>query len=515
MLAIFLATISINVIMSAWWMIHGNILFHTDIARDFLLIEDIVVNKNLTLIGPRSGAIPGVFHGPLWLYLNLPSFFIGGGNPVIVGWFWVFLSVACLLITYYAGKRLFNQETGLLSALLLSVIQVTAIKSLFNPYGALMLTPLFFYLFVNYLKKKQVKILALSMLVLGLIIQFQMAFGVPILVLSILYLVYFLARNNKLRHLLSLPILVIPLSTYILFDLRHNFLQTQSVIRYLTGVESHGKMNLGIWETIALRLKELFSGGLGMLTTQQTWLNILVTLIFGILLWKTFKNKKLNIANPHLLFGYFYFGFWIITLFFKGPIWTYYFWPFLPLLILIFCSAVRTINKYLFYTTFVLIFAFNFRVNVNEILNYNPDYLTHGESSWLFNYNVAKSVYNDAKGDFGYFIFTPDLYGYYPRYAMNYTQKQYPNTKAYPFEKRTLTYLLIAPPPYYGKDPNSVWYQKNTNSGNWKSSDIKITKVPENSTAYSNGFIIEKYLLNKEEIKVSSNPYLINTLIFR
>ena len=515
MLALSLFLILLNIMLSAWWIINGNILFHTDIARDFLLIEDIVVNKNLTLIGPRSGAIPGVFHGPFWLYLNLPSFLIGRGNPVVVGWFWVLLSIISLAIIYFVGKKLFNSKTGLLSALLLSVIQVPAVKSLFNPYGALMLAPVFFYFFVLYLKNEQVKQLILSLFILGLIIQLQMAFGVPILLLSIVYLIYFLIKKRKTAHLLSLSVLAIPLSTYILFDLRHNFLQTRSVIKYLSGAESHGKIDLGFWETVGMRLREMSLEAIGMLTTEQTWLSILIMVVFGILLWHLIQKKKLSITSPYLVFGYFYFGYWVITLLFKGPIWSYYFWPFLPLIILVFCSAENVLHKYLFYTAFILIFLFNFKVAIGEVQNYNLDFLTHGESSWKFNYNVAKSVYESAEENFGYFIFTPDLYGYYPRYAMNYVQKQYPNTKAYAFEKKPITYLLIAPPPSYGKDPNSSWYQKNINAQNWKTSDIKINKSSESTIEYSNGFIVEKYSLSKEEIKVNANPNLINNLIFR
>src|SRR3989338_3294329 len=95
-----------NIILASRWILDGNIFFHTDIARDFLLLEDLADNKNLTLIGPRSGAIPGLFHGPLWLYLNLSAFFLGGRNPVVVGWFWVLLYILSIGITYYVGKRL-------------------------------------------------------------------------------------------------------------------------------------------------------------------------------------------------------------------------------------------------------------------------------------------------------------------------------------------------------------------------------------------------------------------------
>ncbi|MDP3758597.1 MAG: hypothetical protein Q8Q86_02665, partial [Candidatus Daviesbacteria bacterium] len=116
---------------------------------------------------------------------------------------------------------------------------------------------------------------------------------------------------------------------------------------------------------------------------------------------------------------------------------------------------------------------------------------------------------------FGYFIFTPDLYGYSPRYAIDLYQKRFKDKKVKPYEKSAITYLVIAPPPYYGKDPNSIWYQKNTNSATWKISDIRITSDSASSVIFNNGFIIEKYNLSDEEIKMGSNPYLIKDIFFR
>ncbi|MCL4416440.1 MAG: glycosyltransferase family 39 protein, partial [Actinobacteria bacterium] len=199
-----LLLILFNIFLASRWIIDGNLFFHTDIARDFLLMEDIINNKHFTLIGPRSGAIPGLFHGPLWLYLNLSAFLIGNGNPVYVGWFWVILYIASLLIIYYVGKKLFGEEEGILSALLLSSVTILNVRSLFNPYGALLLSPLFFYFFICYLNNQKIKTLILSLLILGLIIQFQMAFGVPILFLVLIYLIYYLFKKKKLSHLISL-----------------------------------------------------------------------------------------------------------------------------------------------------------------------------------------------------------------------------------------------------------------------------------------------------------------------
>jgi hypothetical protein len=170
-----------------WYPFHGDILFHTDIARDFLAIEDIVKNHHLTLLGPRSGGISGVFHGPLWFYISIPAFIIGHGNPVVVGWFWSFLSFITIGITYFVTLKLFDKRTALLSATSVALLSITSTNSLFNPYGAVMLSPIFFYLFYQYILKSSYLFLLLSIFTLGVIIQFQMAWGVPILFLVGLY----------------------------------------------------------------------------------------------------------------------------------------------------------------------------------------------------------------------------------------------------------------------------------------------------------------------------------------
>ena len=98
---------------------------------------------------------------------------------------------------------------------------------------------------------------------------------------------------------------------------------------------------------------------------------------------------------------------------------------------------------------------------------------------------------------------------------MNYMQKKYKDKKSYPFEKKTVTYLLIAPPPVYGRDPNSLWYQKNINSSLWKKNDVRIDKRSDSELSFNNGFSIEKYVLSPKEIEIKSNQYLIQSIFFR
>jgi len=505
--------IIINILFASRWAIDGNLFFHTDIARDFLLIEDIVSNKHVTLIGPRSGAIPGVFHGPLWLYLNVPAYILGNGNPAFVAWFWVSLYIFSLYLIYYVGRRMFDEKTGLLSALLLSSVTVLQVRSLFNPYGALILVPLFFLTFTNYFQSKSIKILALSFFTLGLIIQFQMAYGVPILFISLLYLGWFLIKSKKITHIFASCVLLIPLSTFVLFDIRNNFLQIKSVINYLIGVENHGKIDLSFSKLAALRLQESIFGGLGEVTLHQ---DILTLLLVIFLLAAFFKQvKKSQMSSAYQLFIYYYGGFWLLTFLFKGPIWNYYYLPFIPMIILIFCSLHKLFDRRIFYCLFTAIFVFNVQVVVKDLSGYNPNAIDQDTSTWKFNFYTAEKVFNDSKKEFGFYIFTPDLYGYSPRYAMNYFQKITKDKKSYPFDKKAETYLLIAPPPEYGKDPNGVWAQKNVNSSSWKQNDVRIDKNADEITRFANGFSIEKFNLSRDEINIKSNQFLIQSIFFR
>lgn len=508
-----LVLIVFNILLSARWVIDGNILFHTDIARDFLLMEDIVNNRHFTLIGPRSGAIPGLFHGPLWLYLNLPSFVIGGGNPAFVGWFWVALYILSILIIYFVGKKIFGKEEGMLGAALLSSVTILQVKSLFNPYGALLLTPLFFYFFRLYLQTKKFKILVLSFFLLGLIIQFQMAFGVPILILTLLFLIYYLFKSKKLSHLLSVFILLIPLSTHLLFDLRNNFLQVRSVISYINGLQNHGKLDLNMFQLISLRLKEVIIDGLGIIAQGNIYLTISLLLFILITVFVSFKKRSKNL-QVYFLIIYFYLGFWFFTIFFKGPVWNYYFLPFIPLLILLFVALKNELNKVVFYIIFICLMAVNLLVGIKDTITYNTNVAQQDVSTWKFNKLVAKRVFEGSENSFGYFIFTPDLYGYSPRYALDFYQKNSVK-RVTPYQKQKVTYLVIAPAPEYGRDPNSIWYQKNTNSAIWKSNDVRIIKQLSSTVVFKNGFVIEKYDFTDAEINIAPNPYLIKDIFFR
>jgi len=189
----FVFVLLFSFIFASWYVVHADIHFSADIARDFHLLRELD-EKKIVLIGPRSST--GLFHGPLWLYLNYPAFVIGQGNPIAVGWGWVVLSGIFVASNYFIAKDLFGKSTAYLFTLMSAVYIAYHTRGMFNPHGAMFLIPIFFYLFVKYIRTGKLKFLVLHLITGALILQFQMALGIPFLMLSSFYILFDIFKKN-------------------------------------------------------------------------------------------------------------------------------------------------------------------------------------------------------------------------------------------------------------------------------------------------------------------------------
>ena len=487
--------------LSAYPVLHGDIGYNTDIARDFLILQDAVNTHKLPLIGPRTGGVDGLFHGPLWPWINLPVFVLSHGNPIATGWFWIFLICSSVFVTYYVGKKLFNEYVGFLSGLMMSLMSVAYSSSLLNPFGAILFSPLFFYFFYQYIKKGKPKSLLLAFFTTGLLIQFEVAFGGPILILSLIYLLVFLYKKKKLRHLLSLFILIVPLSTYILFDLRHGFLQLRSIFMHIGSQTGSGKIPLSSF--VQNRVDGLINSIL-LIPYAPFILTLSILLLFCYLMIKSYKDKKLKNREFYLLFGYFYLGYWPLSFYLNGYVLGFHVFPFIPVAIIILCSSYLLIRKEIFATIFLFVLYFNLVPAQNKV-NAFPAESGSSAASWKFNYQLAKTVFQDANSDFGFYVLTPDEWGYGPRYALVYAGKAYSGKTAEPNTKKHITYVIMAPP-INGMNNNGQWWIKNR---------VRIDKAPESVINYVNEYRVEKFILTNDEIKIPSDPNLVNGLFFR
>ncbi|MFZ2199808.1 MAG: glycosyltransferase family 39 protein, partial [Microgenomates group bacterium] len=309
--------ICFGIYLSLQYVAHGDIIFHTDIARDFMLMQEMWENGKPSLIGAKIGPVQGLFHGPLWLYLNMPAFILGHGNPVVVGWGWVVMEVIFLISTYYIVKEIFSQNAALLASLFIASRLAFTSHQLFNPSGAIMLTPLMFYLLWKYFKDHKSRYLIYLSLVLGCIIQFEAAYGVPMTILSFIAVVFESMRLKKYFHFLYLSAILLPLSTYIIFDLRHNFIQFSSLLTYITSSKTVG---LPFGNFLLTRLNSMIDASFGFLAPSPAIWGKIIFLIFPLLVLVKGSHMPSKSKIPYVLYSYLFFGFWLIACFYPGKV---------------------------------------------------------------------------------------------------------------------------------------------------------------------------------------------------
>ena len=383
----------------------------------------------------------------------------------------------------------------------MSLIYVQTSFSLQNPFVAALLSPLFLYFFYKYIKSTRIVYLLLSLFVTGLMIQSEVAFGGPILILSLVYLLVFLYKKKKLQHLLSIFILLIPLSTYILFDLRHNFLQLRAILGHVGTPTGTGH------EPFVAILQNRFNGILNSLMSipyAPLWVTLVIIALFIYIAIKSYKDKKLKHRELYLLFTYFYLGYWPLSFYLNGDVLGIHIFPFIPMAVIVLASSFYFIRKELFVIVFIIVLFFNFTF-AKGLIDGFPLFSSFDSGSWQFNYKLAQTIFKNADSEFGYYVFTPDELGYGPKYAIAYTNKANPGKTAYVYTKKRETFIILAPT-NNGANNNQEWWIKNR---------VKINNAPEQIIKYPNGYKIEKFSLTDEEVNIPSDPNLISGLSYR
>ncbi len=497
---LWLLAIIIPSVFYFWYVFNGEAILSSDIARDFLLYSEIT-QKKIILIGPKS-SVMGIFHGPLWLYLNYPAYALGGGNPVVIEAFWIFLTFLFIYSCYFVGKNLFDKNTGYLFSAMVALYMFFHINQFYNPMGAMFLIPINFYFFIKYLQTYKKKFIIAYFLLLGLIIQFELAIGIPFLILSILYLFIKLIRSKYRKHLLAIFLVMIPLLNYVVFDIRHEFLLTNSILRYLSP-ESGDSIKYNYLYMLYDRLKLMITN-VEILRSDPGNRNLLTGLIFIFFLVLQFRNKKYK--QIYFLFLYFYVGFYALTFINKGPVLYFYMFPLFPFVFLIFSSFITSKYKRVFLAIFIIVYCINLTTLFKDIKIFTNTYLGKSETSWKFLSTMANSLYQGPEEGFGYFVYTPDIIAYGPKYALFYEEKRHKNKKPVYFEKKKITYIVVAPP---AKDNPYLSYEW------WKEQRLNIKKDPIKTITFSNGYRIEKYELNNREVSESFDKGIDPGLSFR
>lgn len=492
--------IAVNIYYCSYPLFHGEINFTTEVARDFLLFREID-SKKIMLIGPRSNA-NGLFHGPLWSYLNYPVYRLASGNPIVVGWFWILLAILSLGTGFVGTKKLFGTFAAFAFVFIYSSNLITHINGMFHSDATIFFMPLFILSAVLYTKYKKTKYITLHLFSGAMIMQLNIGVGIPLLMLSGVFCLYMIIRYRLWRQVGLFLLVPLLLSNFILFDLRHNFFLSKSAYEFWKFQQTWKPLPIDF--LLRNRLETIIDLRV-VVDAPSSWL---LYFIFGLMLITSIlqikRSKKFR--SIYFLIFYFYFGYMLLSFFNKGVILSHFIYFLVPLTAFWFASFLRGNLRFLFFPVLLIAVILNIRSAAKFQYFLDTSFIEKRQESWRGLNLVANAVLGRVKKEpFGYFVFSPDAFAYGPRYAMIYNFQK-TNVHAYEYTKKSITYIIAAPPPENDPYMTYAWWRKNP---------VKITSDPVFTQKFPNGFTIEEYRLSEEEQLVSHDKTIELGIHFR
>lgn len=268
-------------------------IFRSDQAIDAQAVMNLL-QGHFSLLGPRA-SVGDFYNGPIVYYLMAPFFAVFGSNPLSGTLFQIFFSIATTPLLYWLGKKLRNETVGLTAAFLFAIspLHIDYSRAIFNSYPAVFFSTLSLCLLLLIRERMQSKSVWLLQVLLGIILGLTLQMHYLTIVLLILSLLVPLVWH---RSLLAISYyarvlfgFVVGLSPFLLFELRHNFLNTIAVLRYFVGAHESKRNLINSFEIWPRLTAEIFFA-------RHFWLGLVgLTAIIGIL----FVYRKTSI-NPTL-----------------------------------------------------------------------------------------------------------------------------------------------------------------------------------------------------------------------
>ncbi len=279
------------------------------------IIKDILVNKHLRLIGQETSS-HGIFVGPLFYYLQIPFYLLSRMDPVGVLLLSAIFGVFSISSFYFVFSRIFNKNNGLITALIysISIFIVFTDRSVVPTMPVMLWTVWYFYSLWLLLKGHQKAYLLLGLL-LGLVWDLHLALAIlsPLIIVAQVFSKKKISFKNIFAGVLIFTILMLP---FFVFEARHNFQQTKSVIESFTSAKDYipgtgrGLAKLDrVLQLVHKNTTNLYWGSV--ISVPVTFTFYLLILIFLFLVYK--KILPINLAILMFLWQVLYILFFTIN----------------------------------------------------------------------------------------------------------------------------------------------------------------------------------------------------------
>lgn len=441
----------------------GYFAFTFDQGRDLLVVRNMIGQKDIQLIGPPSG-FEGVFHGVWWYWLLVPLYMVTDGNPLFIVLSFNVLTSLSILAAFILGKEMVNEKGGLIAASMVSVSHffVSTSAQLWNPNIVPLLLILWLISLARFLKKKSSFFWVGFWL--GSVVEFHIGFGGMLFaafLVSLVLLRLFPNVKNGIAGCAGFGIWIFP---RILFDVRHGFLQTNSVISYVTNPKTVHS-NLPLINRVVNRGQTFFEVFTSTFGNGQF---IIGSVLFIIGLVAIVQNRNLFVRLVSVIVFFIF----IISSLYPDALWGYYFvgLPSLFLVPVVMGFALINRKSRAFGAIFVI-----------GLLLYHiyPHLLTktpwEGDASVYKNQlAVVQAVYEDIqKSPFNVQVYSPSVIDYPYHYLFHWygdaTYGYHPNREG--SEKQV--YFIVEPEPWH-PPLKDAWLREREGDGRivWKRSFV-------------------------------------------
>lgn len=428
--------------------------FTYDVGRDLIAVSNLVYFHKVSLIGFTTG-LPGVFYGPWWYWILSPAFLITRGNPQGIALYMALFGLGTVLIGFLIGKQFIGFTFGLLFAtfLMVSPSLIALSSQIWNPnIIPFFLLPLVWLLATAYKKKKLSLFSGFGVgILLSLIMDLEIVFGLLLIFATIITAIVFLRKYLAITAIGAFVLgFLFILSPRLLFDTRHQFLMTKSLIKLASPEPGSGSFHVlsTLWE----RAQMFFHLWNFTLANNQT-AAISIIVILGVatpLVWRKFDSSS------RFLVGYSFIAIvtYILGLtFFRHMIFDHYTvgLPVFYLLItsVIFYSLLKEAKPLRYLAAVVLIIVLWFTINPITVLTNIRKPLWIGDASVYRNQlQVIDYIYQKASGkDFKINVYTPPVYDYTYQYLFSWYGKRKYNM--IPVKQSQLAFFILEPDNQY------------------------------------------------------------------
>jgi len=485
-LSVFLFVLFIFFYLRLTPIINQTVPYTYDQGRDFLKAEEIIRDKNLTFIGPTTG-IQGVYHGAWWYYILALFYLIFNGWPIGFYYGLFILSTIAIILFYFFVKREFGWQSSLLFLLIVTVGDFFIRLGFFASNNTI--SPLFMLLLIysvyQFFKTKSNKYLFLIFFSLGFIFEFEVAFGIFMLLSFLTTSFFFKLFRDSYLNIKKLVCFfggfIIPFFPRLLFEVKNDFIQTKAFINFYIHPTSTNQQSF--LSTLIERAQIFFRYYLQLIPKENVYFGVLIFLFFIYLLIRSIKKIKQDKKNSILFFSLLILAIFLVSLISRNNFfWDYYLdgTQFIILFTLVLIFSLD--NKLKLVKNILLgIFLLNIVISFSQSLgDKNIPLVGLKADNKIVNYFIE----NSKNKYFCLRIYTPPVIPYTYYYLLSY----YANHQKLIYPRQEFTdnkcYFIFDKEPYQFRVDK--WRQENIPK------EAKLTKIKK----IENGTIIELWSLD-------------------